>query len=145
TRLFNSAARREQEERLREEIAEHIALQTSDNVKAGMSQIEARRHAMLKFGGVEAMKQDYRAERGLPLVENLMQDLRFAVRSLARTPGLAAFVILTLALGIGISSGTYSMVDALIFQPYPVPHPGNVVSLVGTTHDSDFENFSYRE
>ena len=64
TRLFNSGARREREERLREEIAEHIALQTEENLRAGLSPVEARRQSMLKFGGVEAMKQDYRAERG---------------------------------------------------------------------------------
>ena len=67
TRLSNSVARHEQEERLREEIAEHIALQTDANLRAGLSPAEARRQAMLKFGGVEAMKQDYRAERGLLL------------------------------------------------------------------------------
>ena len=63
TRLINSAARREQEERLKEEIEEHIALQTAENIRAGLSPVEARRQAMLKFGGVEAIKEDYRAER----------------------------------------------------------------------------------
>ena len=64
-RVINLARRREQDERLREEIEEHIALQTAENLRAGLSAVEARRQAMLKFGGVEAMKQDYRAERGL--------------------------------------------------------------------------------
>jgi macrolide transport system ATP-binding/permease protein len=145
TRLFNSAARRAQEERLREEITEHIALQTAENVRRGLSPMEARRQAMLKFGGVEAMKQDYRAERGLLFIENLLQDVRFALRSLRRTPGLTAFVMITLALGIGMTSATFSMVDALIFRPYPVPHPNDVVTLVSTTRDSNFEDFSYRE
>src|SRR5215471_18645819 len=144
-RLLNSATRREQDERLREEIAEHIALQTEENLRAGLSPIEARRQAMLKFGGVEAMKQDYRAERGLPWIENLLQDVRFSIRSLRRTPGLAALVVITLALGIGMTSGPVSMVDALIFRPYPVPDSSRVVTLVGTTHDRSFEDFSYRE
>jgi putative ABC transport system permease protein len=144
-RLFNSATKRAQEERLREEIAEHIALQTEENLRAGLSPMEARRQAMLKFGGVEAMKEDYRAERGLLMIENLAQDVRYAIRSLRRTPGLTAFVVITLALGIGMTSGTFSMVDALIFRPYPVPHPGGVVTLVSTTHDESFDNFSYRE
>ncbi|HKD72465.1 MAG TPA: permease prefix domain 1-containing protein, partial [Candidatus Acidoferrum sp.] len=121
TRLFNSMARCEQQERLREEIAEHIALQTDENLRAGLSPTEAHRLAMLKFGSVEAMKQDYRAERGLLLLENLLQDLRFALRSLQRTPGLTVFVIITLALGIGMVAATFSMVDALVFRPYPVP------------------------
>jgi len=144
TRLFNSA-RRAQEERLREEIEGHIALQTAENLRAGLSPIEARRQAMLKFGGVETMKEDYRAERGLLLIENLLQDVRYAIRSLRRTTGLTAFVVITLALGIGMTSGTFSMVDALIFRPYPVAHPSGVVTLVSTTHDSSFDDFSYRE
>jgi len=130
---------------LREEIEEHIALQTAENLRAGLSPVEARRQAMLKFGGVEAMKQDYRAERGLLLIENLLQDVRYAIRSLRRTPGLTAFVVITLALGIGMTSAPFSMVDALIFRPYPVPQPSDVVTLVSTTHDSSFDGFSYRE
>ncbi|MFZ0735799.1 MAG: ABC transporter permease [Candidatus Acidiferrales bacterium] len=144
-RLANLATRRAQDERLREEIEEHLALQTAENLRAGLSPVEARRQAMLKFGGVEAMKQDYRAERGLLLVENLLQDVRYAIRSLRRTPGLTAFVVITLALGIGMTSGTFSMVDGLIFRPYPVPHSSGVVTLVSTTHDSSFDDFSYRE
>jgi macrolide transport system ATP-binding/permease protein len=145
TRVVNLATRRAQDERLSEEIQEHIALQTAENLRAGLSPVEARRQAMLKFGGVEAMKQDYRAEGGLLFVENFLQDLRFAIRSLRRTPGLTAFVVITLALGIGMTSATFSMVDGLIFRPYPVPHPGNVVTLVSTTHDSPFDHFSFRE
>src|SRR6516164_9879636 len=90
TRLFSLTARRAQEERLKEEIEEHIALQTDANLRAGLSPTEARRQAKLKFGGVEAMKEDYRAERGFVLIENLLQDVRFAIRSLSRTPGLTA-------------------------------------------------------
>ena len=145
TRLSSSVTSREQEERLREEIAEHIALQTDENIRAGLSPVEARRQAMLKFGGVEAMKQDYRAERRLPLLENLFQDFRFALRSLHRTPGLTVFVIITLALGIGMVAATFSMMDAMVFRPYPVPRSSDVVTLAGTTRDSSFEDFSYRE
>jgi predicted permease len=145
SRLASFATRRAQDERLREEIEEHIALQTTENLRAGLSRIEARRQALLKFGGVEAIKQDYRARRGLPFVENVVQDVRFALRSLRHTPGLTAFVVITLALGIGMTSATFSMVDALIFRPYPVPRPSSVVTLVSTTHDSAFDDFSYRE
>jgi predicted permease len=144
-RLANLAARRSQDERLREEIEEHIALQTAENLRAGLSPVEARRRALVKFGGVEAMKQDYRATRGLLFIEDFLQDVRYAIRSLRRTPGLTAFVVITLALGIGMTAGTFSMVDGLIFRPYPVPHPGGVVTLVSTTHDNNFDDFSYRE
>src|SRR5215472_18928994 len=144
-RLLNLTAAPAQYERLREEIEGHIALQTEENIRAGLSPVEARRQALLKFGGVEAIKQDYRSKRGLPLIENFLRDVRFAIRGLRRTPGLTAFVAITLALGIGMTSATFSMVDALIFRPYPVPHPGNVVTLVSTTRDTVFDDFSYRE
>jgi predicted permease len=83
--------------------------------------------------------------RLLHWLTDFLDDARFAIRSLDRTPGLAAFVVITLALGVGMTSGVFSMVDALIFRPYPVPHPGSVVTLVSTTHDSSYDDFSYRE
>src|ERR1700719_1101744 len=144
-RVLNLGTTRAQDERLREEIEGHIALQTQENIRAGLSPVEARRQAILKFGGVEGIKQDYRAKRGLPLVENFLQDVRFAIRGLRRTPGLTAFVVVTLALGIGMTSATFSMVDALIFRPYPVPHSSDIVTLASTTHDTNLDDFSYRE
>ena len=79
-RVLNLGTTQAQDERLREEIEGHIALQTQENIRAGLSPVEARRQAMLKFGGVEGIKQEYRAKRGLPLVENFLQDVRFAIR-----------------------------------------------------------------
>src|SRR5476649_620275 len=83
--------------------------------------------------------------RRIHWLTDFLDDAHYAIRSLRRTPGLTAFVVMALALGIGMTSGTFSMVDALIFRPYPVPHPGSVVTLVSTTHDSSFDGFSYRE
>jgi predicted permease len=122
TRLFNTATMRAQEERLREEIAEHIALQTAENLRAGLSSVEARRQAMLKFGGVEAMKQDFRAERSLLFIENLLGDLRNAGRSISRMPGLAAVIILSLAIGIGVNTTIFSWIQMILFQPMPAVH-----------------------
>src|SRR5258708_26128691 len=102
TRLFNLTARHAQEERLREEIAEHIALQTEENLRAGVSPAEARRQAMLKFGGVEAMKQDYRAEGGLLFIENLMRDVRFALRLLRKSPCVPAVAVVLLVRACGV-------------------------------------------
>ena len=119
TRLFNSAARREHAERLLEEVAEHIALQTAENLRAGLSPVEARRQAMLKFGGVEAMKQDYRAERGLLFIENLLGDLRNAGRSISRMLGLAAVIIVSLAIGIGVNATIFSWIQLIRLQPMP--------------------------
>jgi len=81
----------------------------------------------------------------MTLFKDFIDDLLYAVRSLRRTPGHSALVVLTLALGIGLTTTPFSMVDALIFRPYPVPHPGSVVNLVSTSRDNAFDLFSYRE
>jgi predicted permease len=133
-RLFSSATRQTQEERLREEIDEHIALQTGENLRAGLSLVEARRQAMLKFGGVEAMKEDYRAGRGLPLVEDLLQDLRFALRLLRKSPGFTAVAVVTLAVAIGANAVVFSIMNALILNPLHVPR---AESLYAIQHGND--------
>jgi macrolide transport system ATP-binding/permease protein len=130
---------------LDQEVHAHLELLIEEKVRAGMGLAEARRAARIELGGVEQVKEQVRDSRAGALLDSLVQDLRFAWRSLRRTSGLTAFVVITLALGIGMTSATFSMVDALIFRPYPVPHPGTVVTLAGTTHDSMIEDFSYRE
>jgi len=79
-RLTSWATTQQDEERLRAEIADHLDFQTAENIRAGLSSIEARRQAVLKFGGVEAIKESYRDQRGLPFLETLIQDTRHALR-----------------------------------------------------------------
>src|SRR5271154_2037667 len=134
SRLIKPATRRAQEERLKEEITGHIALQTEENLRAGLSPVEARRRAMLKFGGVEAMKQDYRATGGLMLIENFVQDVRFAWRMLRKSPGFAVVAVATLAFAIGANSVVYGVLNALILRPLNVPHAR---SLWGIERGSD--------
>jgi len=130
TRMVNLATRRAQDERLREEIEEHIALQTAENLRAGLSPVEARRQAMLKFGGVEAMKQDYRAERGLLFIENLMRDVRFALRMLRKSPGFTAVAVVTLAMAIGANAVVFGVLNALILRPLNVPQADSLYQLM---------------
>jgi predicted permease len=128
-RLCSWATRRRDEQRLQEEIAEHLALATEENLRARMSPIEARRQAMLKFGGVEAMKEEYRDQKGLPFLETLAQDLRYAVRVLLRSPGFALIAIATMALGVGATTAIYSVIDATLLHPLPYPHPSELVRI----------------
>jgi predicted permease len=137
-RLASFTTRRAQDERLREEIDGHIVLQTEENLRAGLSPIEARRQAMLKFGGVEAIKEDYRAERGLLLIENLLRDLRFALRMLRRSPGFTAAAVVTLALGIGANAVVFSVLNALILHPLNVPQ---AESLYGIQHGNEASSY----
>jgi predicted permease len=135
TRLSNSAARRALDERLKEEIEEHIALQTAENLRAGLSPVEAHRQAMLKFGGVEAMKQDYRAERRLLLIEDLIQDVRFAIRMLRKSPGFTAVAVVTLALSIGANAVVFGILNALILRPLNLPSEERLYEVEGSDHN----------
>jgi macrolide transport system ATP-binding/permease protein len=133
------------EQELSEELQFHLEHKIQEGIANGLSPKEARHAAMRAMDGLEQRKEEIRDTRRIHWLTDFLDDARFATRSLRRTPGLTAFVVMTLALGIGMTSGTFSMVDALIFRPYPVPHPSGVVTLVSTTPDSSFENFSYRE
>lgn len=117
------------EERLRMEIEEHLAFQIEDNLRAGLSPDEARRQAMLKFGGIEAMKEEYRERLGLPALETLLQDTRYALRRLRNSPAFTVTVLLTLALGIGATSSIFTLVQAVVLKPLAVANPAELYRL----------------
>jgi predicted permease len=126
-RLVTSTMGRRDDERLREEVEEHLALQTAENLRAGLSPVEARRQAVLKFGAVEAIKEDYRDQRGLPFVETLLRDVWYGLRRLRKNPGLTLTVLLTLALGIGANTAIFTVDYATLLAPLPYPQADQLV------------------
>ena len=128
-RLTSWARTEKDEERLRAEIEAHIALQAEDNLRAGLSPEEARRQAILKFGAVEAVKEEYRDERGLPSVEALLHDMRYASRRLRRCPAFTVTVVLTLALGIGATTSIFTLVYAVLLKSLAVADPAELYRL----------------
>jgi macrolide transport system ATP-binding/permease protein len=144
-RLRSLFRRRHVEQELDEELQFHLEQKIEEGIAHGLSPKEARYAAMRAMDGLEQRKEEIRDLRRIHWLTDFLDDAHYAIRSLRRTSGLTAFVVITLALGIGMTSATFSMVDALIFRPYPVPQPSGVVTLVSTTHDSTFDAFSYRE
>ena len=151
-RLISSATARRDEARLQAEIEEHLALQTAENVRAGLSQAEARREAALKFGSVEAIKESYRDQRGLPFIETLIRDSRLALRRLRMAPAFTVATILTLALGIGATTSIFTLAHAVLLKSLPVARPDELYRLgkeahccylAGYSQDKEFSLVSY--
>ena len=116
-----------------DELQSHIDLHVADNIRAGMTPAEARRYALIKLGSVASAKEAHRDRRGLPVFESVIQDLRYAVRSLARNRAFAVACILTLALGIGVNSAIFSVVNGVLFAPLPYARPEQLIT-IWTSH-----------
>jgi len=122
------------EEELAREVASHLTLLADDFERRGMSPEEARLAAKRAYGGVEQAKQADRDERSLLWIEQTVQDLRYALRMLARSPGFATVAILTLALGIGANSAIFSVIDAAMLRSLPAEDPQRLVIFSWSSH-----------
>jgi predicted permease len=129
TRVLNFVTRRRGDERLREEMESHLAAQTEENICAGMTPEEARRQAGVKFGSAEAVRQDYHAETGLSLLEDLLLDIHYALRVLWKSPAFTLVATLTLMLGIGANVLVFGVVNAVLLRPLDVSEPQNLYEL----------------
>jgi predicted permease len=116
-------------ERLREEMEQHLALQTEENLRAGLTPEEAVRQARTKLGAVEAIREEYHEEEGLPVLEFLLQDSRFALRQMRKSPGFTLVAVLTMTLGIAATSAIFTIVYATLLRSLPYPAADRIVRI----------------
>jgi predicted permease len=117
------------EKELDNELRFHFESQVADKIRAGMSEAEARRTTRLEFGGLDQVKEDCRESRGTLWLASIVQDLRFGMRILARSPGFSFTAILVLALGIGVSTLAFSLYNLIALQSIPVRDPATLVNI----------------
>ncbi len=122
-------SKKELDRKLDSELRDHFERRLADNRRAGMNEAQARREAALKFGGLEQVKEECRDARGTVWLESILQDLRYALRTLRKTPGFTIAVIGTLSLGIGANTAIFQLIDAVRLRSLPIPDPQQLVAI----------------
>jgi predicted permease len=152
-RILNFTTNPRGNERLSEEIESHLAAQTEENIHAGMTPKEARRQAHLKFGTAEAVREAYHTEKSLPLLDNLLLDVRYSLRVLRKSPAFTVVALITLMLGIGANVVVFGVLNAILLHPLAVSDPSSLYQLrhkawatgrLLTTSYPAFEDFQQR-
>ena len=128
-RLAASLSARRDDDRVREELAQHLAMLTDEHVRAGLPLDEARRRACITLGTGDANAERYRDEQRLRVLEDLWQDLRYAARMLRKQPTFTLAAVLTLAIGIGATTAIFSVVYSVLIKPLPYPNADELVSI----------------
>jgi putative ABC transport system permease protein len=141
-KLRRYANRARKDEDFAEEIESHLAHERDAQSAQGVSNEEARRQARLRFGNPRTMRERVWRYRSLPWIDDAVRDFRFALRSLARTPGFTFITLLVIAVGIGVNTAVFSVVDAVLLQPLTYPDPASLVQVVLTTDRGPFPGAS---
>jgi putative ABC transport system permease protein len=144
SRILDVVLRRRRDERLSDEIKMHLDLLTDEYVAKGMSSVAARQAARRAFGGVEQMKEAHRDQRGLPFLDTVTQDLRFALRLLVKDRRFTAATIVTLGLGIGVNNSVFALINTVMIRDLPFYQPDRLVR-VGLSVDHRDGVLSYPE
>lgn len=111
------------------ELESHIAHDTEAGIQSGLTPAEARRQALIRLGGAEQIRQAHRERRTLPWLEDLLHDLRYALRMMVRNPGFTSVAVLTLAMGIGASTAIFSAIKPILIDSLPYPHAARLMML----------------
>jgi len=134
-RLAGFFRKRRSEAEFAAELEGHLQLHVEDNLRAGMTPEAARRDALMKLGGLEQAKENYRDRRTLPVLEAVLQNLRFGSRILLKSPGSTAAVVIALALGIGASTAMFTVVRSVLLKPLPFKEPEKLIRLYEQSAD----------
>jgi hypothetical protein len=135
--------RRQMEAQLEKELSFHLEQHTSQLVARGWAPDEARRQARLALGGPEQVKEKCRDARGTRWLEDLLQDSRYALRTLQQRPGFAVVALIVLALGIGATTVMFTVINSVLLRPLAYPEPERLVTLRGQTEQfGEFWGFS---
>jgi predicted permease len=142
-RVFASLAPRRSTPGLDDEFRFHIDMAVESYLRQGLAPEEARRRALADFGGLQQIREHYRDQKGLPMLETTLQDLRYGLRVLAANRSFTAMAVLSLALGIGANTAIFSLLYALLLRPLPVPNPGELMQVNITIAGKTSDSFSY--
>jgi predicted permease len=143
SRLVALVTRRRCDAEFTEEIQTHLASLTAHHLSRGMSLPEARAAARRDFGGIEQMKEIYREQRGLPFLDAIRQDVRYASRTLCKAPGFMCVAIVTLTLGIGANTAIFSLLDAVLLKSLPLAQPDELFVVRKSGPRPDPQRFSH--